>query len=369
VIAVERLELLALRVTHRTVWHVVRVTDDDGRTGLGECSDAGPALAAAWRSAQQLIRAGHADLATAVTCLRAQCLVEPDPDRRLALATVCGGLDQAHADLAARRADQPVWQWLGGEEPRPVPRYANINRALGERRPDDFAAVAAAAVRDGFTGVKCAPFDGLTGADRVRQGLDRIKAAREAIGPEIELMLDAHHLIGPPEALAVADELAELGLRWLEDAVVLDDPDGLANLHRAGIAPLAGGEFAFDVAEVRPALDSGRLAYLMPDVKHAGGITGALRLARAAQEAGVTVSLHNPSGPVATAAGLHLAAVCGGATETEFAYGEVAWRPSTLRPPEPVSGAWLPVPTGPGLGVQLADETLWTQETFDEPTA
>ncbi|MFF2045644.1 enolase C-terminal domain-like protein [Kitasatospora sp. NPDC058170] len=338
----------------RTTWRVVRLHGSDGATGLGEYSDAGPAGDALWPSVA-------ARLADGVPV--AELTARPDghrgtgdPAARLAEATVRGALDLAAADLAARRAGQPLWRWLGGDGPRPVARYANINRALRRRTPEEFAEVARAAVAAGYRAVKCAPFDGIPVQERLRAGLARAVAVRRAV-PSAELMVDVHHLLTPCQVEGAAPELRALDLRWLEDAVPLDDPEALAAVHGAGIAPLAGGEFATRPGEVAPAL--ARLAWLLPDVKHAGGFGPARRLAEAALAAGVGVSLHNPAGPVATAAGLHLAAALGPGVETEFAFGEAPWRASAVRPPEAPDGPWLLPPDGPGLGLEL-DPARWT---------
>ncbi|MFF4343716.1 enolase C-terminal domain-like protein [Kitasatospora sp. NPDC001540] len=352
-----RLSLHRARVSARTTWWVAALHDADGRTGLGECSDAGPGARRVWARAGALLRAG-----AGVPELAGHLDEDAGPD--LARHTVLGALESALADLRARRAGQPLWQALGGAEARPVHRYANINRALRTRTPQEFAEVARAAEAAGYRAVKCAPFDGLPPGDRLRKGLVRARAVRRALRPATELMVDAHLLLDVEQVLRAAPALAALDLRWLEDAVPLDDPDALAAVHAAGIAPLAGGEFATGPEQVRAALHSGHLAWLLPDVKHSGGLGPARRLAEAARAAGARVSLHNPAGPVATAAGLHLAAALGpdtgaetGAetgTEIEFAFGEARWRGTSVVPAEPAGAtAWLTPPPGPGLGLDL----------------
>ena len=346
-----RLRLLRAAVSWRTIWWVVELTASDGVIGLGESSDAGPGARRVWAEVDALLRDGVT--VEQVLALLGGSGTADDPPRALARATVRGALEQGLTDLRARQQDRPLWQFLGAGSARPVHRYANINRALRTRTPDDFARTAAAAEAAGYTAVKCAPFDGLPPEHRLREGLARARAARRALRPSTALMVDAHLLLGVDEILAAAPALAALDLRWLEDAVALDDPEGLAAVHTAGIAPLAGGEFATDPDQVRAALHSGHLAWLLPDVKHSGGFAPALRLADEARRAGVRVSLHNPSGPVATAAGLHLAAACGPDTETEFAFGEAGWRGSSVTPPEPSHGAWMTPPQGAGLGIRL----------------
>jgi galactonate dehydratase len=357
------IDFQSVPVSARTNWQLLAVRDTDGRIGLGECSDAGPVarvarlvgrLEAALRSRE--LDVAHARLDALLAGLDASLSEE-----RFAARTVAGGLASAFADLAAQRADMPLWEWLGavGRPPRTVELYANLNRSLGARRPGDFARQARAAVDYGFRAVKIAPFDHLTAPDRPRAGMERAWAARHAIGPRAGLMIDVHHALSLDELLGIAGELAALDPRWLEDAVGLHDLASLRAVREAVGAPLAGGERAASVGEIAPALDAGLIDVMMPDVKHAGGPAAALELAAAARTAGAAVSLHNPSGPVATAASMHTS-IAAGATLLEYAYGEVSWRGDLVVPPErPVRGR-LQVPAEPGLGLQLASP--WAAE-------
>ncbi|MEY9956626.1 enolase C-terminal domain-like protein [Streptacidiphilus sp. MAP5-52] len=354
-----RLQLHQARVSARTTWWVAALTDTDGRTGLGESSDAGPGARRVWARVDASLRAG---VPAEEVLSRLHEVTSPE----LARLTVHGALEQALTDLRARQAGVPLWQALGASEPRPVHRYANINRALRTRTPQEFAEVAAAAEAAGFRAVKCAPFDGLPPEHRLREGLGRARAARRALRPNTALMVDVHLLLSVDEVLAAAHELRALELRWLEDAVDLDDPAGLAAVHAAGIAPLAGGEFAAAPEQVRAALRSGQVDWLLPDVKHSGGLAAARQLADEAGRAGAQVSLHNPSGPVGTAAGLHLAVACGPDAETESAFGETPWRGGGVTPAEPSRGAWLTPPGTVGLGVDLAPQH-WRPVPLHQP--
>ncbi|WP_345259972.1 enolase C-terminal domain-like protein [Streptomyces hundungensis] len=271
--------------------------------------------------------------------------------------TVAGGLRTAEADAAAREAGLPLADWLAERTGRPVlrrtiPLYANINRALRTRTPRAAADTARQAIAAGSATVKVAPFDGLTGADRITRGLDIARAVREAIGPESILLLDAHHLLTVNQIMLHAAAFNDLRLGWLEDAVHLDDIEGLRRVRAEIEAPLAGGEFAATPDQVLPALRSGALDILMPDVKHAGGPLRVLLLAALAAEHGVAVSPHNPSGPVATAASAHVSALLPpGGPPLEFMFGEVPWRGTTVTPPEPMTGATYELRPEPGIGI------------------
>jgi galactonate dehydratase len=353
---VRRIELHSIPVSARTTWLVVSIADGDGRVGLGECSDAAPGAVTAGlvRRIEALLRGHDTDAARELLPALAEHLVAAGAGA-FAARTVCGGVATALGDLAAQRAGVPLWSWLAPGRPAPdsIELYANLNRSLGRRRPEDFARQARHAVADGFRAVKVAPFDGLTGPRRAAEGLVRARAVRDAVGPGVDLMIDVHDILEPPELRAIGGGLARLGPRWVEDAARIDDLDALRAAREAVGAPLAGGEFAVAVREVHPALEAGLLDVLVPDLKHAGGPRPALELACAATRAGAQVSLHNPSGPVATAASLH-ASVAAGAGLLEFAYGEVPWRGAVVDPPEEPENGRLAVPATPGLGVSLS---------------
>ncbi|MFF4189052.1 mandelate racemase/muconate lactonizing enzyme family protein [Streptomyces sp. NPDC001691] len=296
----------------------------------------------------------EAEAARLLTMAAASSALLPDT---FAGRTVAGGLRTAEADAAARQAGLPLADWLAERTGRPVlrrtiPLYANINRTLRTRTPQAAADTARQAIAAGYATVKVAPFDGFTGSDRIARGLDIARAVREAIGPERTLLLDAHHLLTADQLIKHAAAFTDLRLGWLEDAVRLDDIEGLRRVRAAIDAPLAGGEFAATPAQVLPALRSGALDVLMPDVKHAGGPLHVLRLAALAAEHGVALSPHNPSGPVATAASAHVSALLpSDGPPLEVMFGEVPWRPATVTPPEPITGATYELRPEPGIGI------------------
>jgi galactonate dehydratase len=360
VVGVE-LELYATAVSERVQWHVVRLDAGDGLFGLGECSDSRGSLGSVIGELGLIARhLGEFDCATA------------DPDRVAkwaagALATmsatrlsrtVLGGVEQAVCDLAARAQDLPLWRWLGGEGtdsavPVPaVPCYANINRTPGGRTPADVARAAKAAASAGFSAVKCAPFDVPDGRVPLTTiGLDRAAAVRGAVGDEVELLVDCHERLDMRELEHVLPALHDLRVSWLEDAVDVEDVAKLRYLRGLTDVTIAGGELAHCAASLLPAVRDGLVDVIMPDVKHAGGVTRALALASSFP--GIKVSPHNPSGPVATVVSAHLFHVLPHATVLEVAYGDAQWRPSVLRPLERTDQGQLAVPSGPGLAIDL----------------
>jgi len=361
------LDVVNVGVNQRGDWLFVRITTDEGPTGIGEASHGG----GAFRDA----------VVTAI--LTHQCqprLIGQDPQSVLVLtaalwplgdglagATAVSACEQALWDIAGQAAGLPVHRLLGGPIRETIPLYANINRATVERTPEGFARNAAQAVAEGFSAVKCAPFDGMDrrrvrAADqrlRLANGLACVAAIRAAVGPGIEVMVDCHSHFDVPTALEVAAEFRALGVMWFEEPLPSEDIDGLARLRP--LAPdleLIGGETLFGLAGFWPYLAAGIWDVIMPDVKHCGGISALVDIARLAASRGVTVAPHNPSGPVAMVASAHAAAVMPQMRFLEYAWGEVSWRGDLTIPAERIVDGQFVLPLAPGLGVTLNEATV-----------
>jgi len=236
-----------------------------------------------------------------------------------------------------------------------------------------FASAASSAVREGFSALKIAPFDGVswrTGDPRalrkaVSDGVARVAAVRAAVGPAVDLMVDCHGRFQRELAIEVARELEPFALFWLEDLVWADeDPEGLAAIGAAIRQPIAAGERELTLEAFFPIVSRRLAATVMPDVKHCGGLAVAQKVAALAEAGRLWVSPHNPAGPVATLASAHLAATLPNFTHLEYAWGEVAFRAELLDPPERIVAGELALPAGPGLGARLNPDVL-AEHSFD----
>lgn len=276
-----RIELFLCRVSRRTQWRFVRLTTTDGRTGYGELSDSGP-LEDVPPYLRRIAATLPAHLAEVPTMQEVQewadAVLGDLPSTRPA-RTVLGGVEQAVCDLAAQAREQTVGAWLGATSaPSPIPLYANINRVPTGRSPQEVA-VAAAEAAAIMPAVKLAPFDvEVPGRPLALAGLDRVRAVRARIGPDVDIMVDCHRKLALAELLPIVDDVAAEGVTWLEDAVEHTDLVGLDLLRSATDVALAGGEFCHERDQLAPAVEAGLLDVVMPDVKHAGGITRAWRL-------------------------------------------------------------------------------------------
>jgi galactonate dehydratase len=386
---VERLEVVAAHVSPppeqaalralRGEWVFVVAHGPDGLRGYGEATHSSDddACAARVRGEWTELLVGRTLPSGAGDLGRWLDRIETPAHDRVA-TTAHSAVEQALCDLAARRAGLPLATWLshgsepGDAEDLAVPLYATLNRGIFDRSPEGFAAAAKRAVTDGFRTLKCAPFDGVVkgGApdgERTKQialGLERLSAVRQAVGPDVRLMVDCHGRFLEDEAIQVARDLARFDLSWLEEPVPFEpDPQPLARVRRKAPMPIAAGELMFRAQGFRPLLDAEAVDVIMPDVKHCGGLLPLLQIAREAEARGVRVAPHNPSGPISTLSSAHACVALSTAPEyrlLEYAWGEVPWRPSLLDPPEAITDGVLRLPPGPGLGASLNETTLQT---------
>lgn len=196
------------------------------------------------------------------------------------------------------------------------------------------------------------------------QDLRNVRALREALGREAELMVDANQALDLAGAMRVASLLAPFGLRWLEEPLRVDRPAAeWACLAEASGTALAGGE-NLRGADLLAAAEGGVLRVIQPDITKWGGITGNAPVAAAAVRRGKSFCPHVFGGGVALLASLHLLAAAGGDGTLEFDCHPNAARELVVGALLPVRDGRVPVPDGPGLGATPDLEALSRYRTW-----
>lgn len=364
-------ELLAIRATYRTVWLVLRLRTDAGLVGLGEASDA---FGFANTTADDAARM-RKQLSAFFELIDGRSPFEIESYRQrgeamarqgLVPATAFSAIEQALWDLAGKALDVPTYVLLGGKVRDSLPVYANINRATNPRTPAGFAAAAKRAVADGFRALKAAPWDGFPPpgspdadiARAVDSGIASTAAMREAVGPDVAIMVDCHSFFDVERAVRVAAQLEPYNLTWYEEPVAPERVDDTVAIRRRIRQNMAGGETLFGLAGFAPLARRKAVDTIMPDVKHCGGLLELTRIAAMAAEEGVMVAPHNPSGPVSTAASVQVCAGMKNVNYLELQYGEVDWRAEMLTPQERFVNGTIQVPDRPGFGIELNETVI-----------
>ncbi|MDX6505247.1 MAG: galactonate dehydratase [Gaiellaceae bacterium] len=262
-------------------------------------------------------------------------------------------------DIVGKALDQPVYRLLGGAVRDTIPAYANGWYTV-ERTPQEFHAAALRVVERGYRALKLDPFGAgsmeLTRAE-LRDSLALVEAVRDAVGPDVELLVEMHGRFTPAFAVQVARQLERFAPSWIEEPVQPDNLKGHAHVRRSVAIPVATGERIHSRNEFRELFELEAADIVQPDVTHCGGLLETRKIAAWAESYQVLVAPHNVGGPVSTAAALHLAAVTPNFKLQEhfndFADADV--KAAAPGCPEVVDGAF-PLPHGPGLGVTLDED-------------
>lgn len=358
------MDTFIVRATERTNWIFVRLSTNQGLTGLGEASLGR--------------QTGLSELEDFFNLVREQSPFGIERYRQqgigrasvgtLRVATAFSAIEQAQWDLVGKALDAPVHELFGGRLRDRLLVYANINRATSDRTPEGFAATAAAAVADGngFGGLKAAPFDGFplpsAGPQKIEAATDLgvacVEAIRGAVGPSIEIKIDCHSFFDVERSISVARRLEPQRLSWYEEPISPTQVENTRAIKDAISQPMAGGEFLFGMSGFNELCSRQAVDIIMPDVKHCGGLQEGRNIAALAALHNVAVSPHNPSGPVSTFASAQLCASMTNFDILEYQWGEVDWRSDLVTPPERFENGTISVPDGPGLGVELNDQLV-----------
>ena len=276
------------------------------------------------------------------------------------LMSAIAGLDQALWDLKGRLYGLPAWEMLGGLVRERIRAYAWI----GGDRPDDIAAAARARRDQGFSAVKMnatAELDFLGTPKVFQEVVDRVRAAQ---GEGMEVGLDFHGRVHRPMAKQLAKLLEPLGLLFIEEPLLSENPEGLEQIAHLVSTPIALGERLYSRWDFKTFLERGAVDIIQPDLSHAGGLLECRKIAAMAEAYDVAVAPHCPLGPLALASCLQLAGCTPNVALQEMSLGihynvghdllSFVTNPEALTP---VDG-FLPIPTGPGLGVDIDEAAV-----------
>ena len=269
--------------------------------------------------------------------------------------------DVACWDLMGQALGVPVWKLLGGRFRDRVPAYAN-GWYQAERDPKAIARLARRVVKRGYRGLKLDPFGAasaeLSTAER-RRAVSIVAAVREAIGADVQIMVEMHGRFTPGTAAQVAALLEPYAPEWIEEPVPPENAAALARVRAATRLTIATGERAHTMEDIRPFLEGGNVDVVQVDLTHFGGFLPMKRLAGWADAYYLLLAPHNVCGPVGTMANLHLAVATPNYKVLEH-FNDFAdsWVEELVDAPpriDPKDGCFT-LPERPGLGLKLDHE-------------
>ncbi|WP_166384166.1 mandelate racemase/muconate lactonizing enzyme family protein [Polaribacter sp. 11A2H] len=354
-------------------WTLLKIYTDEGYTGVGEATN--------WPGSQ-IVEAAAKELG--------QRIIGLDPMRTDFIwtklyrdmnwvgpsgASLCAisGIDMALLDLKGKVLGVPCYELLGGSYRTEIPLYANYWFTGGGHNGEDYAKQAKQVKEAGFTGLKFDPFahtnyfygdDLATNLSLTKSEQDRAfevsKAVRDAVGPDMDIMIETHAMLNFKVAVSMAKRLSELDIAWYEEPAGPESADTLRAL-RERIDPsvsICVGERHYTRHGIRPILEKHVCDVIMPDITRCGGPSEMKRMATMAEAYNVLVAPHNPNGPLSTLSSAHVCASIPNFFRQEFIFKDVSWRDEIIDHPINIKNGSLVLSKRPGLGVDLIEEEM-----------
>jgi galactonate dehydratase len=273
-------------------------------------------------------------------------------------------------DIIGKVCNQPVYKLIGGQCRSRIKAYANGWYRV-ERSPEEFHAAALRVIERGYQALKFDPFGSGTyemDVHETRRSIGLVEAVRDAVGPDVEILIEMHGRFSPATAVSISRSLEEFAPSWVEEPVPPDNLDALKKAAAKINLPIATGERLHTRYEFRDLFLTEAADILQPDITLSGGLSETKKVAAMADTNYMTVAPHNVGGPVSTATALHFAASTPNfKIQEHFNDFQELWVKEAATGggyPEVVDG-YFPLPEGPGLGVTL-NEDLIAEHPFQE---
>lgn len=280
------------------------------------------------------------------------------------MLSAISGIEQAMWDIKGKYYNCPVYEMLGGKCRDKVRMYTHIKTTGAvEFSVEDMLAMARKRLQQGYTALKYSiipPIHATEPPAKINEHIERFAAVRKTIGDDVELAIDFHGRVAPSLAPALIEKLKPYSPMFVEEPVLPENVDCMADISRKTTVPIAAGERLFGKFQYRELIEKQAVRIVQPDICHVGGIFEGRKIAAMAENYFMTVAPHNPLGPVSLASCLQLDACIpnflvqehpGNADGSDLGVGYI-------KKPFVLEGGYIAVPDGPGLGVELDEDKL-----------
>lgn len=341
----------------RTNWVFVKVYTDKGIDGVGEgtLEYKEHALAAAIEHLKSYLLGKDP---RNIEKIYAECYRDAYWRGGVVLMSALSAIEMALWDILGKSLDVPVYQLLGGKVRDKIRIYAN-GWFAGAKEPEEFAAAAKKAAERGITALKWDPFGKsfmqISNAD-FKKAIACIKAVREAVGDEVDLLIEGHGRFDVPTGIKIAKALEPFNIMWFEEPVPPNNLEALKAVRDKSPVPISAGERLYTRYDYLNLFKDRCADFIQPDVSHAGGIMELKKIAAMAEAHYIPFAPHNPSGPVACAATLQLAACCPNFLILEIMLTDVDYRKFITNENLKFEDGCILIGDKPGLGIELNEE-------------
>jgi galactonate dehydratase len=339
-------------------WLFVKISTDEGIVGYGEASNAARIAATAVQElGGRLIGLDPSRIEEHwQTLYRTWHNVRGGPIATAAIS----GIEIALWDIKGKALGVPVYELLGGRCRDRLKAYGNGWTDFATDTPT-VAENAVKAVEQGYRALKWDPFGPVTNIvepEQLRASIAQIRAVREAVGPDIELLVEAHGKLNTNNAIRAGRMMEPYDPYFFEEPVDPENVDAMAKVAAEVNVPIATGERLYTKFGFRELLTRQAADVIQPDVCHTGGILETKKIAALAESYYVPIAPHNPFGPINTAAAIQVDTCTPNFLVQEMILRHLpTYRQLLVEPIEPRDG-YLEIPTRPGIGFTLNEEYL-----------
>ena len=269
-------------------------------------------------------------------------------------------IDLALWDIKAKALEVPVYELAGGKFHDSIKIYAN-GWPKGDGSAQGYADGAKKVVDQGFKALKLYPYAAgpqVASLERIQLGADRVRAVREAVGPNIEIGIDNRARVNIWSARRIAQSLEPFNIAWFEEPILWDNAESMIEFAKSVDVPIATGEQLYTRWDFRKLLESNSIDIIQPDICHAGGMTELKKIASMAATYYVTLAPHNSNGPISTVASLHLdTSIHNSLMQEVFLNHMDLYNEVLTNPIEFVDGDWIPSDQ-PGWGTDINEDVI-----------
>ena len=276
------------------------------------------------------------------------------------LMSALAGVEMALWDIKGKALGVPCYQLLGGKVRDAVPIYVN-GWFSPAKTPDEFAEKAKEVAAKKFLGCKWDPFGKAwqqISKHDLNSAMECIAKVAGVVGEDVQLLIEGHGRFDIPTAVKIGRRLEEFDIFWFEEPIPPDDKEGMKQVKDRVRVSIAAGERLYNRYEYRQFFELGCSDYIQPDISHAGGLFEMRMLGAEAEARHIGFCPHNPSGPVANAATLQLAACVPNFVMLEMMMTDVPYRAEICDEDLTVKAGKMVIHERPGLGIDLNEAEL-----------
>ena len=344
---------------YRTNWTFVKVETDEGLYGWGEAS-LGTQELALTGCVEDLKRLVVGRNPLEIEKMRFEVYRDIYWKGGAVLMSAISGIEMACWDIMGKYFNTPAYTFFGGKIRDKVKMYAN-GWFSGAREPEEFAQKAKETVALGVKALKWDPFgkSHMTIDKEVMQkAIDIVGAVRDAVGNNIELLIECHGRFNPYTAIEISKELAQFKPMLMEEPCPPDNFEALAQVKRKSAIPISAGERVYTIFGFEDLFAKNAVDIAQPDMFHTGGMMESKKIAAMAESKHIPISFHNPSGPISNAAILQLAAATPNFLIHEIMLNDGSFRKNITDEEVVFEDGYIKINDRPGLGIDVNVEEV-----------